>query len=69
MADKLAFPSGGLQTGGMSLRDYFAAKAMQVLIYRREMTEAATYTKGEVASEAYHYAAAMIDERAARTLK
>lgn len=65
MSDKLggpAFPTqidnhAHLGTQGMSLRDYFAAKAMQALVAR---------TKDEprnVAFEAYEFANAMLEER------
>lgn len=48
---------------GMSLRDYFAAKAMVSLIHRREMTSSDTYSRPELAMEAYHYADAMLNAR------
>ena len=43
---------------GMSLRDYFAAKAMHAVLVATERGTAA-----EVASEAYALADAMLDER------
>ncbi len=43
---------------GMTLRDYFAAKAMQALIEKYDC-EPAT----ETADEAYHYANAMLEAR------
>ena len=66
-----AFP-GGLNSakvtrvtveGGMSLRDFFAGQALVSLIHRREMTNCEAYSRPELASEAYHYADAMIEER------
>ena len=57
-----AFPCDGL-TGGMSLRDYFAAKAMQGLVTStQEMTHV---TVDLLASESYVYADAMLKAREA----
>jgi hypothetical protein len=50
---------------GLSLRDYFAAKAMQELVRHRERMQTETYTRPELAQEAYHYADAMIAARKA----
>lgn len=50
---------------GMTLRDYFAAQAMLALVNHRERSLCQTYTKGELAVEAYHYADAMLSARAA----
>ena len=60
----LAFPSGGNDTDGMTLRDYFAAKAMQALVARA--TEAQMDGDGwddEVADHAYYIADKMIERR------
>lgn len=45
---------------GMTLRDYFAAKAMQALIYR---PESENWTIEEIAIDAYSYANEMLKER------
>jgi hypothetical protein len=45
---------------GMTLRDYFAAKAMQSLIWNPDID---LETKADVAEVAYHYADAMLKER------
>ena len=45
---------------GMTLRDYFAAKAMQALIYR---PESEYWTTEEIAIDAYSYADEMLKER------
>ena len=47
----------------MSLRDYFAAKALQSLVLYRETSQSNTYAKSELAAEAYHYADEMIKAR------
>ena len=47
--------------GGMTLRDYFAAKAMQGLIIKFSGT--AGYTSVHIATDAYTIADAMIKER------
>lgn len=49
------------QSGGMTLRDYFAAKAMQSIINQGEVFVNADI--GEVASWAYEYADAMLERR------
>ncbi len=64
-----AFPNPGDETGGwqggMSLRDYFAAKAMQALIAKlgtvkfRDVAE----TLSETAGAAYQFADAMLEAR------
>ena len=46
---------------GMTLRDYFAAKALPTAI--REVEEAETYDLAEVAAIAYQYADAMMKAR------
>ena len=51
-----AFPTGTAYQG-MTLRDYFAAKAMQALLTRKPMSGA------EQAREAYIVADAMLKER------
>jgi hypothetical protein len=48
---------------GMTLRDYFAAKALPTAI--REVEEAETYDLAEVAAIAYQYAGAMLKARQA----
>jgi hypothetical protein len=48
---------------GMSLRDYFAGLAFTQLVHRREMTEGATYSKPELAVEAYAYADVLLKAR------
>jgi hypothetical protein len=60
-----AFPSGhdpktGRQEAGMNLRDYFAAKAMQALIWNQDLD---LDSKEDVAEVAYKYADVMITER------
>lgn len=59
-----AFPApAGVQhitEQGMTLRDYFAAKAMQALIYR---PESEYWTTEEIAIDAYSYADEMLKER------
>ena len=46
---------------GMTLRDYFAAKALPVAI--QEMNEAESYDINDAATLAYQYADAMMDAR------
>lgn len=53
-----AFPYTGLGSDGMTLRDYFAAKAMAVL-----MTSAWNIPHGELASKAYWFAEEMMKAR------
>ena len=66
MRDTPAFPttkpldSWGDPNQGMTLRDYFAAKAMQALISADQMTP-----HGYVAMDAYGYAEAMLKAREA----
>jgi hypothetical protein len=50
-------------SGGMSLRDYFAAKAMQVIIDQTSLNEMTEYTIGAVATNAYLMADAMLKQR------
>ena len=54
-----AFPSAN--NPGMSLRDYFAAKALPTAI--KEVEDAGTYNLADVAAIAYQYADAMLKER------
>ncbi len=58
-----AFPKTSSQSSlnqdGMDLRDYFAAKAMPVIAYKKPLTPWAT-----IAQNAYEAADAMIAERA-----
>ncbi len=53
-----AFPTETFMTDGMTLRDYFAAKAMQGLLARNAGGE------GVVHEKAYQIADAMLKERA-----
>ena len=60
-------PRIGVQTGnatgmatGLSVRDYFAAKAMAVLVPLPGLVE---WDKGDIAREAYYYADAMLAAR------
>jgi hypothetical protein len=55
MEDKAAFPSDRYGEIGMTLRDYFAAKVLQVMCEDFLPTEAAT--------SAYEYADAMLKAR------
>ena len=60
-----AFPSGhnpqrGRQEDGMTLRDYFAAKAMQALIWNQDVD---LDSKEDVATVAYEYADVMLKAR------
>lgn len=63
-----AFPNEGFNgwgkpEEGMTLRDYFAAKALPVTI--QEMNEAESYDLNDAAIMAYHYADAMLRAREA----
>jgi hypothetical protein len=63
-----AFPSHpGISYGGMSLRDYFAAKALQGLLadYEVDAGEGESFEDfaKEVASVSYEYADAMMEAR------
>ena len=60
-------PTSGVQTSsktgmatGMTMRDYFAAKAMAVLVPLPGLVE---WDKGDIAREAYYYADAMLAAR------
>ena len=60
-----AFPQGSTNYGGMTLRDYFAAKAMQAQIasqYDVDMRGLDGW-RDEFAREAYRYADAMLAAR------
>lgn len=48
---------------GMTLRDYFAAKAMQSIISKMDSAQYNYTGAGSVASDAYAFADAMIKER------
>ena len=48
---------------GMSLRDYFAARALQSLVLHTEDCPTDTYDISEIAALAYKYADAMLSER------
>lgn len=53
-----------LTPAGMTLRDYFAAKALaNLILFRMESTDAA-HASPSIAEEAYQIADAMIKERA-----
>jgi hypothetical protein len=64
-----AFPNEGFNgwgspESGMTLRDYFAAKAMQALITSRHTNyENGWYDEDVVASSSYNMAEAMLAER------
>jgi hypothetical protein len=51
----------GMHISGMTLRDYFAAKAMPQAF--KEVEEAESYNINDVAAIAYQYADAMLKER------
>ena len=62
-----AFPANHFDLGdtehGMTLRDYFAAKAMQATVQAWIINHEYPSTDFEVASNAYSVADAMLDER------
>ena len=66
---ELAFPQGDkvstsisiAKSQGMTLRDYFAAKALPMAI--QEMNEAQSYDSNDAAIVAYQYADAMMKAR------
>lgn len=55
-----AFPKPMHGSDGMELRDYFAAKAMQVILHPANER---IYDEGEIADAAYSMADAMLKER------
>lgn len=55
-----SFPRG---TPGITVRDYFAAKAMQVIINQTCINEMSEYTVRAVAKNAYLLADAMLEHR------
>jgi hypothetical protein len=62
--DEPAFPAERNLTQGMTLRDYFAAKAMQGLITSRHTDyENGWYDEERLASSAYQMADAMLEAR------
>ena len=68
MSDIPAFPKTpfieiGTPQNGMTLRDYFAAKAMQAFINRDEWQSTVGEISGETAVNAYAMADAMLEER------
>jgi hypothetical protein len=64
--DKLAFPNSDFAEEGMTLRDYFAAKAMQGIIFNDGDFLDARYGSPEnIAVAAYHMADAMMKAREA----
>jgi len=63
-----AFPSGhnpktGTQEAGMSLRDYFAAKAMQGFLSNSHLSATTSMDRHEISVSAYALADAMMKER------
>lgn len=52
-----------LTNGGMTLRDYFAAKAMQGILVNTERNEFSFGKVNEIASKAYELADAMLRAR------
>jgi hypothetical protein len=59
-----AFPQGTVNSGGMDLRDYFAAKAMQGICAGRDEAGVLIEHGYEwIASESYKIAIAMMKER------
>lgn len=56
-----AFPTGVYTVEGMTLRDYFAAKAMQGILANSEANR--SWTDDDIAKFAYGQAYAMIAER------
>ena len=66
MKDISAFPHENvLSHRGMTLRDYFAAKAMQAFINRDEWQSTVGKVSRETAFNAYAMADAMMEEREA----
>ena len=64
-------PVNGFYDPGMSLRDYFAAKAMQGLLahdtrYRPRARDSHMHWHGAMAKEAYELADAMLEQRRKR---
>lgn len=55
-------PHSFLHYAGMSLRDYYAAKAMAAIV--STVPHLATVAPGDVAEEAYQFADALLRERA-----
>ena len=71
--DTLAFPQAGFTDArgdfnfplaGMSLRDYYAGKALQGMISSAQIVDRSTVEKGRWAVVAYEFADAMMHERA-----
>ena len=59
-----AHPDGGIDDFGMTLRDYFAAKAMQALMLKsRTIKSEATGFPPDLSADAYDYADAMLKAR------
>jgi hypothetical protein len=65
MDEQSAFPYTEHCRDGMSLRDYFAAKAMQAFINRDEWQSTVKEVSRETAFNAYAMADAMMKEREA----
>ena len=63
--DIYAFPVTAINAGGMTLRDYFAAKAMQAIIIGNEADECTTSESGAIglSKDAYIIADSMLKER------
>lgn len=59
ITDTMIKPSGAEQYSGMTMRDYFAAKAMQSLIIA---TKELVFSHRCLATESYKYADAMLKE-------
>lgn len=51
------------QRDGLSLRDYFAAKALQGMLANSTITDHGGFTREGCAAEAYHHADAMLSAR------
>jgi hypothetical protein len=62
MKNEQAFPVGYNGHQGMTLRDYFAAQAMQVLI-AKTISADFDFNTEDVAMGSYHMADAMLKER------
>ena len=58
-------PQSALQQDGMTLRDYFAAKAMQAIIASEQLGDEEFVTPEMYARDAYKYADAMLKARVA----
>lgn len=61
--DYPAYPTSESDSGGMSLRDYFAAQALQGIIIREPLRDRINQTKSEQVKEAYVFADYMLTQR------